>query len=60
MRKRRLNTIYWRHNAEINVGECYELGKGVSKNLSKSLEWYRIAAERGDEDAQKKVQELMK
>lgn len=46
--------------AAFSLGECYELGNGVEKDLTKALEWYRIGAELSDEDAQKKVQELTK
>ena len=33
------------------MGECYEHGQGVKKNMKKALEMYRKAAENGDSSA---------
>ena len=34
------------------LGYCYFNGKGVSKDESEAVRWYRKAAEQGDADAQ--------
>ena len=34
-------------NAEINLGIFYEDGLGVTKDISKAIEWYTKAAEKG-------------
>ena len=38
--------------AQYNLGVCYEFGKGVEKDLSEAVKWYRKAAEQGDAMAQ--------
>ena len=38
--------------AQYNLGNCYAFGKGVEKNLSEAVKWYRKAAEQGDAQAQ--------
>lgn len=38
--------------AQYMIGHCYEDGKGVEKDFSKAVEWYRKAAEQGDSSAQ--------
>ena len=35
--------------AQINLAECYEKGKGVTKNLAEARVWYQKAAEQGNE-----------
>ena len=35
-------------DAEINLGLLYERGHGVIKDISKAIEWYTKAAEKGD------------
>ena len=35
-------------NAQFNLGLFYEHGKGVTKNISQAINWYRIAGEQGD------------
>lgn len=39
-------------NAQFNLGECYSLGLGVSKNDVEATEWYAKAAEQGHARAQ--------
>lgn len=39
-------------NAQFELGEMYYYGKGVSKNYSEAVKWYRKAADQGDEIAQ--------
>ena len=34
--------------AYLNVGYCYDVGKGVRKNLSRAMLWYKRASRRGD------------
>ena len=38
--------------AQRNLGEAYETGKGVSRDYTQAAIWYRKAAEQGDEQAQ--------
>ena len=38
--------------AQYNLGNCYAFGKGVEKNLSEAVKWWRKAAEQGDAQAQ--------
>jgi len=33
------------HRAQMLLGQCYEEGKGVEKNIAEALKWYRRAAE---------------
>jgi hypothetical protein len=42
-------------DAQYDVGEMYEKGKGTDKNLSKAFEWYKKAAEQGDVKAAYRV-----
>ena len=44
--------------AQINLGQLYSQGIGVKKDLDKALEWYRKAAEQGNEFAKEKVTEI--
>jgi hypothetical protein len=39
-------------NAAFNLGTIHQYGDGVAKNPAEALKWYRIAAERGDREAQ--------
>lgn len=34
--------------SQLNVGYCYDTGKGVRQNVAKALYWYRRAYRRGD------------
>ena len=38
--------------AQTLIAELYTSGRGVSRNLETAKSWYRLAAERGDADAQ--------
>lgn len=38
--------------AQLNLGECYEKGTGVSKDYAEAVKWYRKAAEQGNAEAQ--------
>ena len=38
--------------AQYNLGLCYYNGKGVTKNYTEAVKWYRKAAEQGDAYAQ--------
>ncbi len=40
------------------LGYLYETGRGVSKNISTAIEWYRKAAELGNDYAQKRLKAL--
>ncbi|SEH04870.1 tetratricopeptide repeat protein [Candidatus Venteria ishoeyi] len=39
-------------DAQKTLGEMYQHGNGVTKNLKKSLKWYQNAAKQGDANAQ--------
>jgi TPR repeat protein len=43
-----------------NIGELYEKGMGVEKDLDAAIEWYRKAAEQGEENAQSALERLAK
>lgn len=38
--------------AQLALGECYYLGRGVSQDYAEMVKWYRKAAEQGNADAQ--------
>lgn len=38
-------------NAQHALGVMYDNGKGVEKNLTEAMKWYRKAAEQGNENA---------
>jgi TPR repeat protein len=42
----------------INLGELYDSGNGVPQNRAKAREWFQKAAEKGDDSAQAKLEEL--
>ncbi|MCR2005651.1 SEL1-like repeat protein [Bacteroides acidifaciens] len=44
--------------AQANVGEYYELGKGVPKDLEQAVVWYRKAAELECEEAVEALKRL--
>lgn len=49
-----LRTLAEQGNAEaqFNLGQSYEHGRGVPKDYAEALRWYRLAAEHGDPFAQ--------
>ena len=44
--------------AQYDLGECYEMGFGTATDQRKAIYWYRKAAAQGNENAQKKLDEL--
>ncbi|KAG0251440.1 hypothetical protein DFQ27_008760 [Actinomortierella ambigua] len=40
------------------LGEMYEYGRGVDRDIPQAIEWYSKAAEKGDEDARKRMEKL--
>jgi TPR repeat protein len=44
--------------AQIMLGYMYYAGSGVPQNLKEAKKWYSMAAEQGDEEAQKKLKEI--
>lgn len=46
--------------AQYNLALCYEYGKGVEKNKSEAIKWYRKSAEQGLSDAKKALKKLDK
>ena len=42
-------------DAQYEVGECYQSGSGVTKDLKKAIEWYSKSAEQGNADASYKL-----
>ncbi|XP_053505975.1 death ligand signal enhancer [Ictalurus furcatus] len=45
--------------AQFNVGVCYEMGRGVGKDLSKALQYYKCAALAGHTQAQYRCAKLL-
>ncbi|QCE34642.1 sel1 repeat family protein [Acetobacteraceae bacterium] len=53
------------HRAEMGdplsqslVGFSYEMGKGVTRNHAKAVEWYQKAADQGDEEAKAELKKM--
>ncbi len=44
--------------AAFTVGECYEYGSPVEKNISEALHWYKIASNLGDSRAKTSIERL--
>ena len=44
--------------AQFGLAQLYEYGLGVERDEAAALEWYRKAAEQGEEDAIEKLKEL--
>ena len=44
--------------AQFNLGVMYEFGEGVPKNNAEAIKWFRKAAEQGDRDAKKRLENL--
>jgi TPR repeat protein len=42
-------------DAQLRVGAAYDYGKGAPRDASEAMKWYRLAAERGNADAQNSV-----
>lgn len=42
-------------DAQYNLGFCYAFGKGVAKDETKPVYWYKKAAAQGNTDAQKRL-----
>lgn len=42
------------------LGVCYEEGKGTEPDSTEALKWYKAAVKLGNEDAEKRMQELQK
>ena len=38
--------------AQLNLGYCYDMGKGVAEDKAEAVKWYRKAADQGDTQAQ--------
>ncbi|MCL2103529.1 MAG: hypothetical protein FWH21_00505, partial [Kiritimatiellaeota bacterium] len=56
---------WWRKSAEqghalsqYDLGQCYEKGWGVERNMALAAEWYTKAAAQGNEYAIKRLNEL--
>jgi TPR repeat protein len=45
-------------NAMFSLGVLYEKGQGISQNTSEAINWYQKAADRGNQDAVRKLQAL--
>ncbi|CAH1780449.1 unnamed protein product [Owenia fusiformis] len=39
------------NKSQFNLALCYELGKGIDKNLQEALKWYKEASESGHKEA---------
>lgn len=44
--------------AQFQLGECYETGDTVAKDLQQAAKWYRMAAEQGHEPASEALKRL--
>ena len=44
--------------AQFALGYCYEIGKGVEKNIQKAILWYRKVAEQGNNQAEERLKIL--
>jgi len=44
--------------AQYNVAKLYEYGKGIEKDISQAIYWYKISAEQGDHYSQDKLKVL--
>ena len=44
--------------AQFQLGECYENGDTVNKDLQQAANWYRMAAEQGHEPAKEALKRL--
>ena len=44
--------------AYVPLAKCYENGEGVDKDINKAIEWYKKAAEEGNEQAIKRLKDL--
>ena len=45
-------------DAEYELGRCFELGKGVRKDIDSAIMWYEYAAEHGNWEAEDRLKEL--
>lgn len=45
-------------NAQYYLGELYQQGRGVRREVATAVDWYRMAAEQGQVDAQLRLAEL--
>jgi TPR repeat protein len=48
------------HAAQAELGECYELGKGVKANTAEALRWYEAALENGLDAVQPAIERVKK
>ena len=46
-------------DAITNLGECYEKGEGVMKDIPEAFKLYAKAAEKGDAEAKKNIRRLV-
>ncbi len=46
--------------AQLRLGEMYDLGQGVPKDLVEAVRWYRLSAEQGNAQAQFALAEMYK
>ena len=44
--------------AEHNIGLCYKLGRGVTKDIPKAIEWFTKAAEKGFAESINRLRKL--
>ncbi len=43
---------------QLYLGDMYEEGRGVNKDIEEAVRWYRKAATQGDKDAQRRLENL--
>ena len=44
--------------AQYNVGNAYKRGEVVEQNFEEAVKWWRLAAEKGNEDAKEVLEKL--
>ena len=47
-------------DAQFNLGTLYEYGIGMEQNYQEALKWYEKAAAQGDNEAQERIERLLK
>ena len=46
--------------AEINIGNLYQQGWGVTQDYTEAMKWYKFAAAKGNEEAEKNIRYMNK
>ncbi|WP_367105191.1 tetratricopeptide repeat protein [uncultured Psychrobacter sp.] len=46
-------------NAQNNIGTMYYFGRGVTQSYTKAFEWYKKAADQGNQEASNRISRLV-